>query len=230
MFIGHFAVAMGAAAMGGKQAAPSLRLGTWFLAVQWLDLIWPVFLLLGWEQVVIDPGNTAVTPLNFVHYPYTHSLLAALLWGVLFAGVLRWRGAPLRVAAWAGGAVLSHWVLDLLTHRPDLPLYPGGPMVGLGLWHSVPGTLAVELLLFLAGTALYLRGTGARDAVGRWALWGLLGFLLVVYAGNLAGPPPPSATAIGWVGLSQWLLVAWGYWIDRHRSGRQLSASMPGAL
>jgi hypothetical protein len=123
-----------------------------------------------------------------------------------------------RDALVVGAAVVSHWFLDALVHRPDLPLYPGdSPMLGLGLWNSVPGTLLLELSLFAAGVWLYLRATRARDATGRWATRGLVAALLVIYLGNVFGPPPPGVEAIAWVGQAQWLLVAWAGWADAHR-------------
>lgn len=234
MFIGHYAVGFAARAALGKRfpkTAPSL--GTFFLAAQWVDLIWPLTLLTGLEQVRIAPGNTAVTPLDFVHYPYTHSLLAGVVWALMVGGVwwLQRRrsaaaggagqaeqaGRAKQAALWVGAAVLSHWVLDFLTHRPDLPLYPGGVKVGLGLWYSLSATLAVEGALFVIGALWYLRTTRAKNNRGRWGLWALLAFLVVVYVSNLLGPPPPSAELVSWSALALWLLVAWGYWIDRNR-------------
>lgn len=216
MFIGHFGLAFAA-----RRTAPRLSLGTAFLAAQWIDLVWPTFLLLGWESVRIQPGATTVTPLVFEHYPLTHSLLAAACWGLLLAAahalVRRDRRSALVVAL----LVASHWLLDAVVHVPDLPLAPGGDArVGLGLWNSVPGTLAIEVPLFAFGAWLYARTTWARmDGVGRWAFGGLVAFLLAIHAGNLLGPPPPSVTAIAWVGQAQWLLVAWAYWVDS-RVGR----------
>jgi hypothetical protein len=120
--------------------------------------------------------------------------------------------------------VISHWLLDLVVHRPDLPLVPGfGVKVGLGLWSSLPGTLVVELALFALGFVLYLQRTMPRDGLGRWGAWGLALFLLVVYLVNLFGPPPPSPRVIAWAGEAQWLVVALGYWIDRHRLARPSS-------
>jgi hypothetical protein len=117
--------------------------------------------------------------------------------------------------------VLSHWLLDFLVHRPDLPLtIQGTERFGLGLWNSLPGTLAAELLLYALGVGLYVRFTRARDRWGTLGLWGLVGFLLIVYLANLFGPPPPSVGAIAWAGHAMWLLVAWGYWVDRHRQPR----------
>ena len=213
MFIGHFGVGFGA-----KALAPKTSLGSLFLAAQFIDLLWPTLLLTGLEQVRIEPGITRVTPLNFVHYPISHSLLAVVGWAVLFAAVYAVLRRYPRGEIVLGLAVVSHWVLDFVVHRPDLPLYPGGTQLfGMGLWSSVGATLAVELPIFAVGLWLYLRATEATDAVGRWALWGLVGFLIAVYVANLFGAPPPNVTALAWVGHAQWLLVAWGYWVDRHR-------------
>lgn len=212
MFIGHFGVGFGA-----KAAAPRTSLGTLFLAAQLIDLLWPTFLLLGWERVSIEPGNTRVMPLAFESYPLTHSLLAVILWGLAFGlvygAIRRYRAGAIA----AGLAVISHWVLDLFVHRPDLPLIPGGTRVGLGLWNSLAATLVLELALFAGGVWIYLRATRAKDRIGSIALWALVALLGVIYAANLFGPPPPSVEAIAWAGHAQWLIVAWGYWIDRHR-------------
>jgi hypothetical protein len=217
LFIGHFAVGLAA-----KPLAPRASLGTLFLAAQFVDLLWPTLLLAGIEQVRIAPGITAMTPLDFVYYPASHSLLAVLGWGAVLGLAYFALRRRRREAVVLGLLVLSHWLLDVLVHRPDLPLYPGdGPKVGLGLWQSVPGTLAVELALFAAGLWIYLRTTRARDAAGRWALLGLVAFLLLIYAGNVLGPAPPSVSAIAWAGQAQWLLIAWAYWVDAHRVARR---------
>jgi hypothetical protein len=213
MFVGHFGVAFAA-----KRVAPSAGLGTLFLSAQFVDLIWPTLLLVGWERVAITPGITVVTPLDFVHYPISHSAAAVAVWGVLiglaYYAVTDRKRDGLLVAL----LVMSHWVLDAIVHRPDLPLTPFTPeRIGLGLWDSLPATLAVELPIFVGGCWLYARFTQPRDAVGRWALWGLVAFLAVIQVVNLAGPPPPSVAAIAWAGHAQWLLVLWAYWVDRHR-------------
>ena len=213
MFIGHAAVAFAA-----KRVAPQVSLGTMLLAVYFLDALWPVFLLLHWEQVEIRPGDTAFTPLAFTYYPWTHSLLMAGVWSALLGAVYAALRRDSRGALWVALAVASHWILDWVTHRPDLPLAPGSDTkFGLGLWNSVPATLAVELALFAVAVLLYVRRSRPRDATGRWAYIALVAFLLAAYGGNVIGPPPPSVTALAIVALSMWLLVPWGYWIDRHR-------------
>lgn len=218
MFIGHFGIGLAA-----KKAAPQVSLGTLLLAAQFIDLLWPSLLLLGLERVRIAPGITAVTPLDFEYYPISHSLAAVFGWGLLVGMIYfisqRQGRHGARNALLLGSLVVSHWFLDALVHRPDLPLYPGShALIGLGLWHSLALSLAVELPLFLVGAWLYCRATVAKDRTGRWALWGLLGTLLAIHAGNLFGETPPSPQAIAWVGQLQWLIVAWGYWLDGHRS------------
>ncbi|HEX8255677.1 MAG TPA: hypothetical protein VF846_21240 [Thermoanaerobaculia bacterium] len=215
MFIGHHA-----AGFAGKRLAPQLSLGTLFFSAMFLDLLWPILLLLDLEHVRIDPGNTAFTPLDFYDYPISHSLLSVIGWSIAAAVVYRvvrktWNGAVV-----VGAAVLSHWVLDFVTHRPDLPLWPGGPMVGLGLWNSIPATIAVEALLFVATIAIYLRTTVARDRTGTIAFWALIAFVVVIYIANITSPPPPNPRAIAWAALAAWLFVPWGAWIDRHRQAR----------
>lgn len=168
--------------------------------------------------MAITPDHAPGPPLTFLHYPISHSLLTVAAWGALFAAVHYLLRRDRRGAWVLGAAVVSHWLLDLLAHYPDLPLYPGdSPLLGFALW-SQPGVeLALELGLFALGLGLYLRATHAIDRQGRWALWGLVAFLLRIHLSNLLGPPPPSVTALAWVGQAQWLLVAWGYWEDRHR-------------
>ena len=213
MFIGHYALAFAA-----KRAAPAVSLGTLVLAAQFLDVLWPIFVLAGIERFEIAPGITAVTPLDFISYPYSHSLLATAVWAGLFgAAYLALRGIR-RAALVLAALVLSHWLLDAVSHRPDMPLVPGGgTRVGLGLWNSVPATLVVEGLLFAACLWSYLRFTRANDRIGSVNLWALVAVLLLAYFGAVFGPPPPSVDAVAYTGLLGWLFVAWGYWIDGHR-------------
>jgi hypothetical protein len=181
-------------------------------ATYWLDLVWPVLVLAGIERVEIAPGITAFTPLDFVHYPWSHSLAAALAWSALFA-LGCWKLGH-RSALVMGLLVFSHWALDALAHRPDLPLWPGSStLIGLGLWNSVAGTLVVESALFAAGIAVYAR-TGERPGPGFWAL---IGFFLLAYLAAAFGPPPPSAQAVAWSAIALWLLPVWGWWVARPR-------------
>lgn len=213
MFIGHFGVGFGA-----KRINPLPSLGTMFLAAQFIDLLWPVLLLLNLEQVRIDPGNTAFTPLDFVNYPVSHGFLAVLIWAILFGAVYFLLKKNRKGSLLLAGLVLSHWILDLLTHRPDLPLVPWSDIkVGLGLWNNVFLTILVEGLIFTAGVYVYARTTKALNKKGTFALWGLVVFLVLTYISNILGPPPPAAEPIGYIGLAQWLLVVWAYWIDRNR-------------
>lgn len=217
MFIGHFAVGFGA-----KRAAPALSLGSLILACQLADLLWPTLVLLGVEKVSIAPGDTAVTPLHFESYPYSHSLLGLAIWAViaalLYRAFSRVRSRALFVLV---AVVLSHWLLDVLTHRPDIPVTFGGETkLGLNLWASRPATMAVEGAMFVAGIGLYLSATRARDRIGQYAFWGVVAFLTITYVANMFGPVPPSATAVAWTAEAIWLLVFWGYWIDRHRDAK----------
>jgi hypothetical protein len=213
MFLGHYGVAFAA-----KRAAPRASLGTLAFAAQFLDELWPVLLLLGIEQVRIVPGLMAASPLDFVSYPISHSLLMAALWGALLGG-LYYAARRYRRGAWVvGAAVLSHWLLDLPMHRPDLPLWPGSPVrVGLGLWSSVPLTLLLDGGLFVVGLALYLRATRARDRIGSWGLWAMVALLVFFFVSGFTSPPPPSEKALAFTALGLWLFVPWSWWVDRHR-------------
>jgi len=215
MFIGHAAVALAA-----KPLLPRVNLALPLAAAFWVDMVWPVFLLLGVEQVRIDPGNTAFTPLDFVHYPWTHSLAAVIVWSVLFGLACIKTGK--REAVILGLLVFSHWVLDAISHRPDLPLWPGsGTLIGFGLWNSVPATMIVEGAMFAAGVWIYARSAPSRDRTGTWAFRGLVGFLALAYLGNVFGPPPPNVQAIAIAGIAGGVLFTlWAWWADRHRGAK----------
>lgn len=214
MFIGHAAAGLAAQRWAPKTPF-ALLLAAPFLA----DLLWPVFLLLGWEHVRIDPGNTAVTPLDFVSYPWSHSLLLALGWSALFGGLYALSTRDRRGAAVLGLLVASHWVLDWASHRPDLPLLPiGGPKVGLGLWYSMPATVVVEGGLFASGLGLYLWATRAKSWAGHLSLWSLVALLVSAYWANLTSPPPPTERAVALATLALFLFVPWGWWIGRTRA------------
>ena len=218
MFLGHYGLAFAA-----KRAAPETSLGTLTLAGNLADTVWPILLLVGVEQVRVAPGWMTTSPLDFVSYPYSHSLLtqalAALGFGLLVWAIRR----DARAAVVTGLLVVSHWFLDVPFHRPDLPVWPGGPKVGFSLWDSALVTYGSEALLFGVGVWLYAAKTKAKDRAGSLALWALVVFLAAVYLASALGPPPPNSNAVAWTTLSLWLLVPWTYFIDRHRSVRARS-------
>ena len=220
MFIGHYAVALGA-----KKYAPQVSLGVLFLACQLADLIWPNLLLLGLESVEIEPGITVLTPLNFLHYPYSHSLVALVLWGVIFAVLyMLLQRAGTKVAIVIAVLVVSHWVLDVLTHRADMPITLNeSTLIGVGLWNFPVLAVTSEILLFAVGVWIYTRSTTALNRKGTIGFWALVIFLLAVYLASLLGPPPPSEAAVAWSAQALWLIVAWGFWVDHHREKRNSS-------
>jgi hypothetical protein len=227
MFLGHFG-----AAFALKRLEPKLSLGTLFLAVQLPDILWGAFLLRGWEEVRIDPGYTAVTPLQFLNYPISHSLLGMAGWAVALAAVYyswptRDTSRHWQAAALVGLAVLSHYPLDVIVHVPDLPLYGGSPVrLGLGLWNYPVATLVLELVSFGAGIAVYVAFRSTRHPVRAGRLAGLAALLVLIYLLNVFGPPPPSVTAIAVadiVGLL--LLVAFAAWADRRATPAELAAA-----
>jgi hypothetical protein len=221
MFVGHTAVALAA-----KASAPRASLGVFVAAAYALDLIWPFLLLLGIEHVRVDPGNTAFTPLAFVWYPWSHSLLMSVVWGLLAALIVRTMQATRQVQLLVLLLVVSHWVLDFVTHRADLPLWPStvesapAHFFGMGLWNSIAATYVVEGMLFVAGIVLYVRATRAADRIGSVMFWLLIAFLTLIWGTQPFSPPPPSSSAIAWVGLAMWLIPFWAGWIDRHRVSR----------
>jgi hypothetical protein len=248
MFVGHLALGFAA-----KRATPRVSLAVLLTASELADVLWPFFLALGLEQVRIAPGITAFTPLDFVSYPYSHSLVMLVVWGIMFGAIYRavtsrngppplrfgearrslGKGGPpplrfgeARRSLGEGGRVfivlaalvVSHWVLDWITHRPDMPIYPGGPTYGLGLWNSVPATMIVEGTMFAAGLWMYVRTTRARDRIGRWGFAALIALLVVVYAANATASPPPSVNAIivgATIGAAIMTVSSW--WVDDHR-------------
>jgi hypothetical protein len=213
MFIGHFGLAFAA-----KKTSHKLSLGTTFLAAQFIDLLWPFFLLLGIERVSIESGNTAFTPLNFVSYPYSHSLVAVMIWALLFGAAYYIIKKDARSAVVLSLLVISHWLLDLVVHRPDLPLtLVGETKVGLGLWNNRTATMLLELSIFFIGVALYTAATKAKNKTGKYALLSLVLFFVLIYFMNAFGDPPPGAKPIAYVGLAQWLFILWGYWVDKNR-------------
>jgi hypothetical protein len=211
MVVGHLAVALAA-----KKKAPTLSLGWLVAAVTMLDLIWPVLIITGVEQVQIAPGATAFTPLIFTSYPWSHSLLMSVVWGGVLAGIALGAKVPKGQALLLIPLVMSHWVLDFVTHAPDLLLWPGATtMFGLGLWRSIPGTILVEGAMWVGAIILYLRLRPLRGIGANIAFWSLVLFITTIWITSPFSPPPPSVAAIGWLALAGWLLVPWAIWADR---------------
>jgi len=223
MFIGHYALGLAA-----KRAAPRTSLGNLFIAPTLADLLWPIFLLLGAEQVHAVPNSNPFLVGWFDDYPYSHSLFMLLVWGALYGYLYRARTGNKRGALVIGVLVVSHWVLDCITHRPDMPVYPGGPKVGLGLWNSVTATIVVETLMLVVGAVMYARATRARDGIGRWGFWSLVALLVIAYVGSIKTPPPSSiaALAVGAI-IFGWVFVLLAWWVDRHRDA---TAGLPTPL
>jgi hypothetical protein len=200
MFVGHYGVSFAA------RAPTRIPLWVLFLAVQWLDVMWAPLILLGVERVRIVPGITATNPLDLYYMPFTHSLVAAFAWSVaafLVYKLVR-RGASSRDAIVVGVAVFSHWVLDFVVHRPDLPLYDNTAKVGLGLWNYPAIAFGLELALLFGCMAWYLRAT-------RRGAWSFLVFGVVmaaVQAWTFFGPPPDSDMAIAVTALAAYVIFA----------------------
>jgi len=209
MFLGHLALGYAA-----KRWLPHLSLAILLAATQLADLIWPVLVAAGIEHVRIVPGFTAAPPLEFLSYPYSHSLMALLIWAALFAWVFARQSSAFAVLAML---VVSHWVLDVVTHVPDMPVYPGSREFGLGLWNSVWATRLVELSMFAAGVWIYASSTSPRDAIGRWAAWMLIALLVVGFFSS--GAPPPSIPALWMTTLILFaIILSLAHWSDAHRA------------
>ena len=213
MFLGHYALGLAA-----KPVGRSISLGTLFVASQFIDLLWPLFLLIGLEQVAVLPGATELVPLDFIHYPWSHSLLMVTGWGLAFGLIHYLVKRDSGHAILLGALVVSHWLLDLLVHRPDLPLWPHGDQFGLGLWNSAAIAITLEAGLFVVGAFIYWRYTKPTGVKGNIGLGLLVVVLGLIYIGNIVGPPPPNdPVKIGLVGISQWLFVLLAWWVDRNR-------------
>jgi hypothetical protein len=212
VFVGHLAVALAA-----KKVVPAVPLAATVAAAFALDLVWPILLLTGVEVVQVRPGDTAFTNLAFASYPWTHSLGMVLIWSAIGFVVARSVWGTQRAGMVLGALVLSHWVLDWITHRPDLPLWPGGPVTGLGLWNSIPGTIGVEAGLLLAGLWIYRSVSTAIDRPGAVSLTALLVVTGLLWIAQPWAPLPASPTAVAWGAMVLWLLPPSAAWIERHR-------------
>lgn len=215
MFVGHYGPSFAV-----KAADRTIPLWLLFLAVQIVDVFWAIFVLLGIEKVRIVPGITASNPLDLYYMPYTHSLVAAFAWSL--AGLVLYRFLPGKrrwlAAAGVALAVLSHWLLDLLVHRPDLPLYDNTAKVGLGLWNFPLPAFALEGALLFAGMVLYLRSTHSLGRVGRYGPLVFGAVMLAIQGVVFFGSPPPSPEAAAWTALGSYFLFAGvAAWIEADR-------------
>lgn len=215
MFVGHYG-----ASYAIRATRPALPLWLLFVAVQLLDFVWSVLVLAGVEKVRIVPGITASNPLDLYFMPYTHSLVAAIVWSMAATAACRsrpkFRHGP--AAVWVGVAVFSHWVFDLLVHRPDLPLYDDTMKMGFGLWNFPAIALALEAALLFGGMALYLKKTSPVGSVGRFGppLFGLV--MLAIQAYIFFGPPPASPGAAAVTALVSYVaFAAVARWLDGKR-------------
>lgn len=221
MFIGHYGVGFAAKKITFHNIKPVKKpsLGTFFLASLYLDILWPVFILFNIEKVTIEPTGKAFQTVHFIYFPFSHSLIAAIVWALLFGLSYYAFRKDIKYSIVLAIVVLSHWILDLVSHSPDLQLIPGNNIrVGLGLWNSLTFTIIIEGLIFLIGVYFYFISTKAKNKRGHFLFWALLIFLSLTYVMDIIGPPPPSVKAITVSGFSEWLLIAWGYWIDRNRT------------
>lgn len=215
MFIGHFGLSLAA-----KKVAPQVSLGTLFIATQFVDILWPFLLLFHVEKVAIVPGYTKVNSLEFLYYPYTHSLLMGIVWGAVVGGIYWLFKRDNRGALVVGLCVLSHWFFDLIVHVADLPLSPFSDYkLGLGLWNNVALTLIIETVIFSVGIYVYTTFTKAKNKIGSWGFWSLVVLLFVFTLSNTFGPPPPDSIPVLFASciILMALLVSFAYWIDKNR-------------
>lgn len=215
MFIGHFGLSFGA-----KKVAPAVSLGTMFIATQFVDILWPFFLITDVEHVNIVPGYTEMNAFEFIHYPYTHSLLMGIVWGIVLGGIYWIIKRDLKSSMIVGAAVLSHWFLDLIVHVPDLPFTPWGESkAGMGLWNHLALTLILEGIIFAVGIYFYISATRAKNRIGSWGLWALVFLLIVTTVGSIVGPPPSGSLMGMFVSFNVLMLIVIGlaYWVDANR-------------
>jgi membrane-bound metal-dependent hydrolase YbcI (DUF457 family) len=215
MFIGHFGLSFAA-----KKVAPKVSLATLFIATQFVDILWPFLLVFGIEKVAVTPGYTKTNAFEFLHYPYTHSLLMGFVWGAV-VGLSYWLfKKDTRGAIVVGICVLSHWLLDVIVHVADLPLSPFIEYkVGFGLWNHVVITLLLETIIFLAGAYIYGNFTNAKNKIGKYGLWSLVILLILVTVSNTFGPPPPNSVMILFYSfiILMVIIVSLAYWVDKNR-------------
>jgi hypothetical protein len=215
MFIGHFGLSFAA-----KKAAPQVSLGILFIATQFVDILWPFLLIFNIEKVAIIPGYTKTNAFEFLFYPYTHSVLMNVVWGVIIGFIYYLIKRDRQGAIVVGICVLSHWFLDLIVHVADLPLTPFSDYkVGLGLWNHVMITLFTETAIFLIGTSIYATITNAKNRTGKWGLRILIALLLIINLANTFGPTPSDSIMTLFISsiIASLLIISLAYWVDKNR-------------
>jgi hypothetical protein len=214
VFVGHFA-----AGLIARRISPATSLATTTLASLLPDVLFCVFLVTGIEHIRIQPGITVVNPLDLYDIALSHSLLLDFVWALLLAALYFWRSRNRFGASVLFVLVLSHWLLDFVSHRPDMPLAPGVSLhLGLGLWNSVPATFIVEGALWLISVAVYARATTAKTRTGIFAFWIMIAVLTAIWIVSLRGTPPPDVPAVAVVNSVLFSIVMlWALWIDRLR-------------
>ena len=217
MFIGHYAPAFAAAT-----SPKSPRLGALFVAAQLVDIAFFSFLILGVEKMRMLPGATVMNGMDLYDMPWTHSLAGAIGWGVLFAIAVRLLRGSWTAGAIGGAVVVSHWLIDLLVHRPDLTLAGSPPKLGLGLWNHPWIEIPLELAFAFGGLWFFVSRTKPAGAAGKWSPWALAAGMAVLQAVNWTTPQPteagPAPTSTGWLGLFAYaVLAALAWWVARTR-------------
>jgi hypothetical protein len=214
MLVGHFAIGFVA-----KRVEPKISLGTLALAAMIADFLWCIFMMAGIEHVRFKPGMGAANYFDASNIAMSHSLLMNTIWAALFAATYFLR-RHYQQGAWVlFVVVLSHWLLDFVAHRPDMPLAPGvHRYFGLGLWTSISATLIVEGGFWLLAIILYARATHPKNRAGVYAFWSVIVLLTLVWYNNIAGSPPPNPNTAPIFSLIFFsLVVAWAYWMNRLR-------------
>jgi len=217
MHVGHFA-----AGFLGKRVTPQLSLGTMVLAAMLADFLWCVFMVAGIEQVQFKAGLGAANYFQPINITLSHSLVMLLVWAAIFAGThFLWRRNKAE-ALLLFLLVLSHWPLDVIAHRADMPVAPGvNTYFGFGLWTNIPATIIVEGGLWVTSIVLFVRQTRPRNRLEFFVLWPVLLLLTLLFYNNIAGPPPPNPNVAPLFSLIYFsLVVAWAYWINRLRPVR----------
>ncbi|MCE9499486.1 MAG: metal-dependent hydrolase [Leptospira sp.] len=219
MFVGHYSISFAL-----KKTDKKISLGMLFLAVQFVDILWAIFILLGVEKVRITPGFTESNALDLYYMPYTHSLPAVILWSVLVGGIFYWyhsadKEVAIRIAVAMGLAVFSHFIIDLFVHKQDLPLLGNTFKVGFGLWDYRWYAFVTETGFLFGGFWLYLQATTGSGISGKYSMWIYIIFLQIVNTINFFFNPPPDNPEMAAISalVAYLALAAVAFWLDKKR-------------